>query len=176
MARPCLHLSVPDFALPVGMTSKLTIKALLDGDFELPENSTLITAIYQIDVNQPFKSLITLYLQHCAVIESDTQSSEFQFVVGKSGQSDSPCPLKVIKGGVFIPYSQEACISVKHFSRLGAIGRNSSNLWYYHQLFYKSFEGNYPWKLEFVLTRNISTHINVSICVCTSTSMRAKMT
>ena len=160
-----LRLMVPADALPAGMTSVLTVKALLDGEFVLPENSTLITAIYEIDVSQPFKSLITLYLQHCAVIESDAQSSEFQFVVGKSSQSDSPCPLKVMKGGVFTPYSQEAHISIQHFSRLGAICRRFSKLWYYQQLFYKQFQGIYPWKLDFVLTRHISTHISVSICV-----------
>ena len=160
-----LRLTVPADALPAGMSSRLTVKALLDGDFELPEHSTLITAIYQIAVSQPFKSFVTLYLQHCAVIESDAQSSEFQFVVGKCSQSNAPCPLKVIKGGMFTPYSQEAYISVQQFSKLGAIGHKNSRLWYYQQLFYKQFQGNYPWKLEFVLTRHISTHINVSISV-----------
>ena len=165
-----LRLSVPADALPTGMISRLTVKALLDDDFVLPENSTLITAIYQIDVSEPFRSFITLYLQHCAVIESDAQSSEFQFVVGKSSQPDSPCPVKVMKGGVFPPYSQEAHISVKQFSRLGAIGRKHSKFWYFQQLFYKQFQGIYPWKLDFVLTRHIATHIDVSVHVCAFTS------
>ena len=162
-----LRLTVPADALPPGMTSKLTAKALLNGDFVLPENSTLITAIYQVSVSQPFKSFVTLYLQHCAVIESDAQSSEFQFVVGKSSQPDSPCPLEVIKGGVFTPYSQEAYmyITVKHFCNIGAIALNHSKLWYYQQLFYKPFQGNHPWQLEFVLTRHITTHIAGSVHV-----------
>ena len=161
-----LRLKVPANAVPAGTTARITIKALLDGEFEPPENSTLITAIYQITVSQPFKSFVTLFLQHCAVIESEAQSSEFQFVETKCTQSDPPYQLKVIKGGVFTKHSQEAYIQVKRFSRFAAICTTNSKLLYYQQVFYRQFQGNYPWQLDFIVTRYIKSHIGVSVHVC----------
>ena len=63
-----------------GTTVRLAARAPLAEGFQLPENCQLISAIYCISASQQVEQELTLHLQHCAVIKSDAECSDFKFV------------------------------------------------------------------------------------------------
>ena len=159
------RLTIPAGAVPAGVTISLAVKSILNGEFELPEDCYLVSAIYWIHASQLFNHDVTLHLEHCAVIESEVECSEYQFVAGRCSQADLPYLLKIREGGVFTQHSYEASISVKQFSfyaviRRGGRNRRSS---YLGQVFYQPFQGEYVWQVDFVVTRCIRSLVAVSV-------------
>ena len=163
-SRHGLRLTVPAGAVPAGTTVSLAIKSILSGEFNLPENCQLVSAIFWIKASQPFSRDVTLYLQHCAMIESEAQCSRYKFVAGRCSQPNLPYKLVLREGGVFIPRTHEAYISVKQFSFYAVVcdDLEASKLFYIGQAFYQPVEGIYTWQVDYVITRYIQTLVEVS--------------
>ena len=53
---PCygFYIEVPDGALPPDVTAHVAVKVILAGQFELPENSQLISSIYWVSSSEVF--------------------------------------------------------------------------------------------------------------------------
>ena len=111
--------TVPDGAVPSGITISLAVKAILAGQFKFPDNTHLVSAIYWVSASKAFCKEVSVKIQHCAIIDSEEEASNYSFVVGKCSQKDLPYTFKLVKG-VFSPRSQLATISVKQFSFFGA--------------------------------------------------------
>ena len=159
------RLTVPSGAVPDGTTISLAIKAILYGEFDLPADCQLMSAIYWIHSSHLFNRDVILHLEHCGVIESEAECSEYQFVAGRCSQADLPYLLSIREGGVFTPHSYEASVSVKQFSfyaitRRG--GRRNARASYLSQVFYQPFRGKYVWQVDFVVTRCIPSLVEVS--------------
>ena len=160
------RLTVPARAVPEGTTISLAVRAFLAEGFQLPENCQLISAIYWIAASQRFEKEITLYLQHCAVIKSDAQCSQFNFLAGRCNQPEFPYQLKVKEGGVFTPDSHEASISIKQFSFFGIACKGHLSSCYCGQGFYRREEAQ-TWLLDYTITRNLKPLVTVSyITIC----------
>ena len=158
------QLTVPAGAVPDGATISLAVKAILKREFSLPVDCQLMSAIYWIHASQLFNRDVTLHLEHCGVIESEAECSEYQFVAGRCSQADLPYLLKIREGGVFTPHSYEASISVKQFSFYAITyrgGRRNSRASYLSQVFYQPFQGKYVWQMDFVVTRYIPSLVEV---------------
>ena len=163
------RLTVPAGAVPHGATISLAVKAILSGEFDLPSDCQLMSAIYWIHPSQLFDRDVILHLEHCGVIESEAECSEYQFVAGRCSQADLPYLLKIREGGVFTPHSYEASISVKQFSfyAIRHLGRRrNARASYLSQVFYQPFQGEYVWQVDFVVTRHISSLVAVSVLHC----------
>ena len=154
------RLTVPAGAVPEGTTLSLAVRAFLAEGFQLPKNCQLISAIYWIAASQRFEEEITLHLQHCAVIQSDAECSQFKFIAGRCNQPEFPYQLKVREGGVFTPHSHEASISIKQFSIYGAVGEGDLSSYYWGQGFYRH-EEDQSWILDYTLTRNVNSLVTV---------------
>ena len=157
-----LRIHVPEGALPPDLVSQclVNIKVSLAGKFELPDNSELASAVYWISV--PLKSCqpITLEMQHCVSIETASQCSDLSFA---SAKKDPPHQFRCLEGGVFLPNSSYGSISVQHFCGIATIVKNQSlaRRLCYSKLFYSNEDLN-NWKVDFVVTPNISSCIAVS--------------
>ena len=160
------RLTVPAGAVPAGTTISLAVKSILDGEFDLPEDCHLMSAIYWIHASQLFERAVTLHLEHCAVIESEAECSEYQFLAGRCSQADLPYLLKMREGGVFTPHSYEASISVKQFSfyAITHFGRKRPPTSYIGRVFYQPFQGMYVWQMDYLVTRDIPSLLEVSLC------------
>ena len=80
---------------------------------------------------------MTLNIQHCAVVTSEEQCSEFKFIVAKCSQEVLPYKFKKIGKGLFNTHSQYAAIKVKQFSFFGLTGPWFTELHYMSLMFYK---------------------------------------
>ena len=166
-----LRLTVPAGAVPKGTTISLAVKSILTGEFDLPESCQLVSAIFWIKASQRFSRDVTLHLHHCGVIESEAQSSQYKFVAGRCSQPDLPYNLVQREGGVFTPHTREASISVKEFSFYAVVGDESSESFYHGQAFYRPVEGMFVWKVDFVITKDMPSLIEVRcVQVCLSFS------
>ena len=155
------RLTIPAGAVPVGSTIRLAVKAILTGEFDLPESFQLVSAIFWIKATQLFSRDVTLHLHHCGVIESKAQCSQYKFVAGRCSQPHLPYKLVLREEGVFTPHTREASISIKQFSFYAVVGDEASELFYNGQAFYQPVEGVYVWKVDYVITKDISSLIEV---------------
>ena len=159
------RLTVPAGAVPEDTTISLAVKSLLAGEFELPENCRLVSAIYWMSTSQHFKKGVILHLQHCAITKSEAQCSQLKFVAGKCSQPSLPYLLKMREGGVFTPHSHEASITVKQFSFYAVVHEGDEkdlDSAYLGHAFYRPVGGDYVWQLEYLITRFIESLMQVN--------------
>ena len=85
-----LKLHIPQSSLPAGLEEcRLHIKVGLSGEFEFPQNMSLVSAVYWID-SEPrhrFSKPIKMELQHCS---TSNQSSQLSIVQAKCSQKTLP--------------------------------------------------------------------------------------
>ena len=166
-----LRIHVPEGALPPDVNQCLVnIKVSLTGEFEFPDNSELVSAVYWISV--PLKSCqpITLEMQHCVSIETASQCSDLSFAVTKGTKKDPPHQFRRLEGGVFLPSSSYGSISVQHFCGIATVVRKQSlaRRLCYSKLFYNN-KGLNNWKVDFMVTKNTSA------CITVGTALNMKM-
>ena len=112
------YIEVPERALAADVTASVAVKVILGGQFKLPENSQLISAVYWISSSEVFLKEVAVNIQHCAVIRNEEQCSNFKFIIAKCSQKELPYTFKE-KAGVFNPNTQYAAIKLKRFSMIG---------------------------------------------------------
>ena len=160
-----LKLHIPQGALPPGLEEcRLLIKVGLSGQFALPHNTSLVSAIYWLD-SEPrckFSQPLTLEMQHCV---KPVHSSRLSFVHAKCSQKNLPYTFEILKGGEFSSLSAYGCIQLHHFSLLG-VGCNdpiTGVRLYRACLFYLSSGANLR-NIHFVITWDEEPHTTVSQC------------
>ena len=119
--------------VPMGATSEpcdIAVKAIAAGQFELPEGTELVSALYAISANRRLKKRVTLEIQHSIVIASEQQGQFLGFVTAKCDQPDIPYQFKLLEQGVFLPGNQYGKLSCDQFSIFGTIKKHSSVLQY----------------------------------------------
>jgi len=159
-----MKLNIPQGSLSKELKQcKLYIKVGLSGQFALPQNTSLVSAVYWLD-SEPrckFSELITLEIQHCA---KPMQSSRLTFVRAKCSQKDLPYTFKMMDGGVFTQQTPFGCISLDRFSILSVVKKIfvvEDQQQYYCASFY--YTGNpTSWKVFFVVTANLDAYHTVS--------------
>ena len=105
--------------VPKGATSTpcdIAIKAIVAGQFEFPEGTDLVSAVYAISVSKKLTQPVILEMQHCVAISSEEQGQFLSFVMAKCNQPDLPYKFKLLDGGRFPPQSDYGKISCRHFS------------------------------------------------------------
>ena len=156
------YIEVPDEALPPEVTASVAVKIVFAGQFELPEGSQLISAIYWISSNKSFLKEVTINIQHCAVIESEEQCAEFKFIVAKCSQEVLPYKFKKMGKGLFNIHSQYAAIKVKQFSFFGLTGPWFTRLSYMSLMFYKPITTNKV-NFVFVVVQENESYVQVNV-------------
>ena len=106
---------------PVDASYEITAKGLWGGEFEFPENSTLISGVCYISLSSSsqLNKPVTVQLEHCANITEEKQAQQhLSFVVAKCGP---PFKFKCLSGGSFCTGSQYGTIDLKEFSYLAIV-------------------------------------------------------
>ncbi|XP_019860001.1 PREDICTED: sacsin-like isoform X2 [Amphimedon queenslandica] len=127
-----LSLFIPKEAVP-SSTVKLTVTAIVGGNFVLPENTEFVSAVYAISASQPLSEPVMLKIQHCVSIETSDHINSLSFATASDNQP-SPYQFQQIEGGNFSIGERYGCISVTEFSlwsiimkHLKRLGRTSHN-------------------------------------------------
>ena len=156
-----LKLHIPQGTLPAGLEKcQLQIKVGLSGHFKLPENSSLVSAVYWLD-SEPrckFSQPITVEMQHCV---KPSHTSRLSFVHAKCSQVQLPYDFKAVEGGVFSSESPYGCVQLYHFSLVGlVINLILSEVIYCARLYYVK-KGVNQREIHFVITKNLELYTKV---------------
>ena len=161
-----LKLDVPKGTLPAGLEEcRLLIKVGLSGQFALPENTSLVSAVYWLDSEprREFSKHLTLEIQHCV---KPTDTSKLSFIRAKCSQTDLPYKFENVQGGVFSSSSAYGCVQCNRFSLVGAVDNRLELRVLYSASVYLR-KGVKRIDIYFVITKNLETHATVSSKLCT---------
>ena len=90
----------------------------LFGKFELPDDSALVSGVYDVCLHgDKLHKPIMLEIQHCVDLKTEEQCKLMQFVVAEEDSS----PFNPVHGGEFLPFSQYGRLRRKEFSRFGIV-------------------------------------------------------
>ena len=116
-------LHVPEGSLPAEVSeTQLNVRVSLSGQFQLPSNCELISAVYWVSCPHKFTKPLVVEIQHCAALSSDEQCEQITFVRTMCTQKELPYTFTE-EGGVFSHHSSYGILSLSYFSGLGVIRR-----------------------------------------------------
>ena len=95
-------------------TVEVAITALVGGEFILPEDTELVSAVYAISVSKPLLKPVQLEIQHCVSIEKPAHSNYLSFATAPSDHP--PYQFQPVKGGIFSVGNQYGSIFLSGFS------------------------------------------------------------
>ena len=146
--------------LPSGMGEcRINIRVSFSGQFQLPEDSDLLSPVFWISAHCKFAKPVELEIQHCALRDEATLS-QLSFVSAKCSQRDPPYRFTQLDGGVFTRHSSYGSITLSHFSGIGVTGRKNSPRFYCAHL-YRTMKEMYDWRFYFVITQDLNANIAV---------------
>ena len=161
-----LKFHIPPGALPPGIKQcELFIKVAISGQFTLPQNTSLVSAVYwlhsepQCEFSQP----LTLEVQHCT---TSSQTSTLSFA--KCSNTSLPYNFDILEGGDF---SQDAYgrIQLHGFSLIIVLKRLLQPFTWlfgvddikYHARVYYLWRGENRKEIHFVITKDLQAHAMV---------------
>ena len=161
-----LKFHIPPGALPPGMKQcELLIKVGISGQFILPKNTSLVSAVYWLH-SEPrceFSQPLTLEIQHCA---TSSQTSRLRFA--KCSDTSLPYNFDILEGGDF---SQDAYgrIQLHGFSLIIVLKRLLQPFTWlfgvddlkYHARVYYLWRGENRKEIHFVITKDLQAHAMV---------------
>ena len=163
-----LKMHIHEGSLPEGIDQcAIYIKASLAGDYEIPENSSLVSAVFWLrcEPQCTFTKPITIEIQHCSTKQD---LSRLNIVRAFCSQKQLPYKFKPL-GGRFNADTSYGAIEVTSFSGVGVTQEGLvsedpvSERLYYNQLFYYSNQGHQQGHAIYIIyTWNTEAHINVS--------------
>ena len=157
-------IEIPEGAVPPGVTISVGVKVILAGQFKFPENRQLISAIYWVSSNMEFKKEVSVNIQHCAVVHSDDQCSQFKYIIAKCSQSQLPYRFRE-REGLFSSHTQYGAIKLKQFSLLGETAPEDTDTLCTGFMFYKQQIAGPPdliVEFHFVVVRDLEPSRQVS--------------
>ena len=156
-----LKLHIPPASLPAGVgESDIMIKASLAGQYQFPENTTLVSAVYWLRCPVKFTKPVTLELQHCG-----KHAGILSFVRANYSQKDLPYLFKPLEGprGVFSSHYCFGSVTLFSFSGLGIIQDGSEEQQYCARLYY--FGSRINWRVNFVVIRDLEVSNTVRLAL-----------
>ena len=165
-----LKLHIHAGSLPEGLQQcKIFIKVSLAGDYEIPESTSLVSAVFWLrcEPQCTFTKPITVEIQHCSTKQD---LSKLKIVRAFCSQKPLPYKFKPL-GGRFDANTAYGAVEVNSFSGVGVTEDGSvSHRLYYSQLFYRSCLSHQPRSAEhdihIIYTWNTEPHINVNHSFC----------
>ena len=138
----------------------ISIKASLAGQYEFPENSHLVSAVFWLRCEPmcKFTKPITVEMQHCARSEN-VANLNLKFVRANCRQKHFPYTFKQL-GGNFSSHSSYGIIELNSFSGVAITQEGSTAREYCSQLFYLGHPN--ICSIHFVVTWNLEAHLTVS--------------
>ena len=156
-----LKIHAPKDGIPA--KCRIKIKVSLSGQFQLPEDSELLSPVFWISAPCKFTKPVTLEIQHCALTEDEAVLSNLSFVLTKCTQRDLPYRFRQVNGGVFTTNSMYGSIQLNHFSGFGVTGRKGTPRSYCAYV-YHTKKRDYEWRFYFVIIQDLEAKNKVNFC------------
>ena len=110
-----LRITVLEGTLSPTDTCEVAVRALVGGQFQLPEDTELISAVYSISVSKPLLKEVKLEIQHCADLVTQDHTNYLSFATA-SVNTGPPYQFKLEEGGQFHTGDQYGSICLSQFS------------------------------------------------------------
>ena len=110
-----LRITVLEGTLSPRDTCEVAVRALVGGQFQLPEDTELISAVYSISVSKPLLKEVKLEIQHCADLVTQDHTNYLSFATA-SFNTGPPYQFKLVEGGQFHTGDQYGSICLSQFS------------------------------------------------------------
>ena len=107
-----LRITVLEGTLSPTDTVEVSVSALVGGQFQLPEGTELISAVYNISVSKPLLKPVELKIQHCADLVTEKHTQYLSFATALISPSILPYQFQLQEGGQFSPGDQYGSISL----------------------------------------------------------------
>ena len=135
------------------------IKASLAGQYEFPEHSHLVSAVFWLRCEPmcKFTKPVTVEIQHCARSEN-VANLNLKFVRAVCSQKQLPYTFKLLRGN-FTSHSSYGVIELNSFSGVAITQEGSEDREYCSQLFY--FGQLSSCTIHFVITWNLEAYLTV---------------
>ena len=163
-----LKLSFPADCLPPGVEEcLLRIQASLSGQYQLPGDTSLVSAVYWFKTKPriTFEKPLTLEIQNCAKSEN---SSKLRFYRASSSQLELPYSFQPLEGGVFASHSCYGSVQLQQFSAYGTVQEGEGEKNCCTSLFYlgKSLRKQIDFIVSLDLDICITVRLNIMITLC----------
>ena len=144
---------------PEGAASKdteVTVTALASNSFEVPKDTALVSAVYEISVSKPLLKSLIIELQHCV----DTpQPGCLEFV---HAPHKPPYQFSIVEGGSFSMNSRYGRLECVEFCLLAIItkiyrsieGFFHNDILYFGMMYHKR-KGEGYWKTTFTVAKDL---------------------
>ena len=112
--------------MPAGAFSgqcDIAVKAIVSGQFELPQDTELVSVLYAIASSRTLEKSVCVEIEHCVRLENEQDCTFLCFGVAMCNQETLPYTFEVLEDGVFSPPQKFGKISRKSFSILGVLKR-----------------------------------------------------
>ena len=159
---------VPAGVVKPGTCCDIAVIPIMEGKFVFPDNHTPVSAIYAIGTSCKLLKPIKIELQHCVDVTEENKG-RMRFAKAKHDDVNPPYEFQTCGDGVFPAGSQYGsleCYSFTLYTILMSIAgwfTSRSITRYKAQLFYtKCMVVPKKWIVQFVVTKNINTHIEVN--------------
>ena len=125
-----LRIAVPQGTLSPTDTCEVSVAALVGGQFQLPEESELISAVYNITVSKPLLKPVKLEIQHCACLVTRDHTRYLSFATASIQQSTTlPYKFQLQEGGQFYPGDQYGSINLTNFCLKAIVKSRTDPFW-----------------------------------------------
>ena len=91
----------------------VTVSTILSGPFNLPDGAVLVSAVYDIMIDENFKESITVEIEHCVDVLDESVTGEMFFATAKADLTKKSFEICPIDGGTFPLSSTYGSIKVK---------------------------------------------------------------
>ena len=110
--------------VPEGATSgpcDFAVKAIIAGQFEFPEDTELVSAVYAISASRRLNKPVTLEIEHCVRIENERNCDYLTFGIARCDQHPLPYTFTLLEDGKFLSKSCYGIVFRSSFSLVGVL-------------------------------------------------------
>ena len=94
----------------------ISVKAIIAGEFEFPEGTELVSALYAISASRQLDIPVVIEVEHCVQLENEEDCKYMCFGIAEFQQKNPPYTFRIIETGIFSPRSKFGKIQRASFS------------------------------------------------------------
>ena len=143
----------------------ITIGVSLSGNFKFPTDTTLVSAVYYIEMTSKLLQPVTMEIEHCVIAKEEEHLQALSFATAAIHPGYPLHNFDAISGGIFSTSNSWGSIQVSSFSEYSIISNRTDLLGYSAQVVYQQKASNvysYRFQVRLVVTRHLSVCKEVS--------------
>ncbi len=122
-----LRMYFPKDTIQHGENCDVAVFALVGGNFQLPKDTELVSAVFSISFQKKINQPIQLHMEHCVALETERHTTQLSFIATGKGHSKEEHVFEFIEGGNFEVGSKYGCMERIHFCETAIAMKTSSD-------------------------------------------------